>query len=445
MPTRLAGCLFIAFFSNLSVAVPTILGQSLSSLDRENGRMMARLVHKDIEENFFDTTFNNLELKKRFQEVDERLQTAESWGEIFRIIAQATLDLNDSHTIFLPPSRATKVDHGWEWQAVGDSVYVVFVEEGSDAASKGLKPGDRLITVNGIPAERNSLFTLSYLFYTLEPQPGFRLTIENAIGETHEFVVMGEAKRGPRVMDLTGKLSTFGIHDVIVEAENRRVSKKNDFHPLNEQTLYCKMKQFQSDEDDVEKIVDEASDYKNFILDLRGNPGGTVLALKHLVGRLFTERVLIHTARTREGRDTVFSVENTDDKYNGKLIVLVDQQSASASEAAARVIQLEKRGTIIGDRTSGSLTAANIFTHHIGIDRVSWFGTIVGIGELTMSDGHKIESVGVTPDELVLPTRLDIASGRDPVLSRAAKHFDIDLDPLDASKISEIGWSRKDR
>lgn len=54
---------------------------------------------------------------------------------------------------------------------------------------------------------------------------------------------------------------------------------------------------------------------------------------------------------------------------------------------------------------------------------MAFFGTSITVADLQMSDGGRLENVGVTPDETVLPTGADLAAGRDPVLARAITLF----------------------
>lgn len=88
--------------------------------------------------------------------------------------------------------------------------------------------------------------------------------------------------------------------------------------------------------------------------DLRGNPGGSVDTLSYLVGGLFDREVKI---ADRIGRkDTKPEIaQPLRNPFAGKVVVLVDAESASASELFARIVQLEKRGTVIADHWSGSV------------------------------------------------------------------------------------------
>jgi C-terminal processing protease CtpA/Prc len=54
-----------------------------------------------------------------------------------------------------------------------------------------------------------------------------------------------------------------------------------------------------------------------------------------------------------------------------------------------------------------------------GSGSVAFYGASITVGDQRMSDGFSLEKVGVTPDEVLLPTAEDLAAGRDPVLARA--------------------------
>ena len=115
--------------------------------------------------------------------------------------------------------------------------------------------------------------------------------------------------------------------------------------------------------------------------------------------------------------------------FNGKLVVLVDSGSASAAELLSRVVQLEHRGTVIGDKTAGAVMEARMYPDSQGADVKIFYGFEVTDANLMMSDGKSLEKTGVTPDEVLLPTGADLAAGRDVVLARAAELVGVKLDP----------------
>jgi C-terminal processing protease CtpA/Prc len=104
------------------------------------------------------------------------------------------------------------------------------------------------------------------------------------------------------------------------------------------------------------------------------------------------------------------------------------------------VVQLEHRGTVIGDRTSGKVMEALEIGDSQGADIRIFYGFSVTEANLIMSDGKSLEKTGVTPDELLLPTGADIAAGRDPVLSHAAELAGVKLDPVAAGKMFPFEW-----
>ena len=120
--------------------------------------------------------------------------------------------------------------------------------------------------------------------------------------------------------------------------------------------------------------------------------------------------------------------------------MLVDARSASASEILARVVQLEHRGTVIGDKSAGRVMEAKHYRESTGVSMGPVFGFSVTDANLIMADGKSLEGTGVVPDEILLPTKEDLAAGRDPVLTRAAELAGSKLDPDAAGKLFPFEW-----
>jgi carboxyl-terminal processing protease len=184
----------------------------------------------------------------------------------------------------------------------------------------------------------------------------------------------------------------------------------------------------------VETAMRKARDYQALVLDLRGNGGGSVEALRELVSRTFDREVLIATEKRRD-KDTREFAKPKRASFAGRLIVLVDSRSASAAEMFARIVQIEKRGRVLGDFTAGAVMTSRVFPHKAGFETVAFYATSITIGDVRMSDGASLEKVGVEPDEIVLPTPADLAAGRDPALASAITMAGGVLTPEEAGRL----------
>ncbi len=83
---------------------------------------------------------------------------------------------------------------------------------------------------------------------------------------------------------------------------------------------------------------------------------------------------------------------------------------------------------------------SRIYPHQIGLDTVVFYAVSVTDADLIMADGKSLENVGVTPDEILLPTADDLRSQKDSVLSRAIAMAGAALDPVEAGKLFPFKW-----
>ena len=180
---------------------------------------------------------------------------------------------------------------------------------------------------------------------------------------------------------------------------------------------------------------------KTLILDLRDNGGGSVDVLKRLIGYFFDKEIKIGDQKMRKETKPLVA-KSQGDGFKGDLIVLVNRSSASASEIFSRIIQMEKRGKILGDKTAGAVMESKFYEMDSGFGNNLYFGASVTVADLVMPDGKSLEKVGVTPDELVLPTGLDLAESKDPVLAYAAKLAGVELAPEKAGAFFPFEWPK---
>ena len=202
------------------------------------------------------------------------------------------------------------------------------------------------------------------------------------------------------------------------------------------------MPEFDLAENKVDEMMSKVRNRKALILDLRGNPGGDEITLLRLISHFFDKDLTIGEIQRRKEKKPLISKKRSDKPFSGQLIVLVDSQSASSAEIFARVMQLEKRATVIGDQTAGAVMRSRLYSHQLGVDIVVPYGASITDANLLMTDGKSLEGAGVTPDDLRLPTPEDLALRRDPILAHAASLVGLKLDPTKAAALFPVLWSK---
>ncbi len=403
---------------------------------------MLNAIKDDLKKNYYDSTFHGIDLDARFKAADEMIRQATSLGQVFGIIAQAANSLNDSHVYFVPPPQTLHADYGYKMKMIGDQCYVVAVKPGSNAESAGLKVGDQILRIGVITPTRENFEKLHYLFYILRPQPGMRLVVQSPGAALRTLDVLAKVRQEKRTLNFTDSDDGRDIWDYIRELQTEDRLLRNRYYEFGDDLLIWKMPQFDLPDKEIDSMMDRIRRRKALILDLRGNPGGSVETLKRMIGYFFDHDIKIADLKGRKEEKPLTAKSKGDRAFAGKLVVLVDSESGSAAELFARVMQLEKRGTVIGDRTAGAVMEAKPIVHEIGMDIKVFYGDVVTVNDMIMSDGKSLEKVGVTPDELILPTGTALAANRDPVISHAAQLLGFKIDAEKAGALFPTEWKK---
>jgi carboxyl-terminal processing protease len=422
-------------------ATGTARAQTLDSY-RAQGQIMLDVIKADIKKNYYDPAFHGVDLDAIFEEGRQQLKQAKTLGQINAIIGQVVMRLNDSHTFFIPPRTPLRIDHGWQMQMIGDKCYVVAVKPGSDAEAKGLRPGDRILTLEGYTFTRADLWKLQYVLYFLSPRQGMKLYVEKPDGKRMPLEIAAQVKEGKRIIDLRGVNVSNDLGDLIREAETEARLHEHRGQDFESGHFIWKMPAFDLAPRKVDEVMERARKRKALILDLRGNTGGAEETMLRLIGNLFDHDVTIGELKRRKETRPLVAKSRGESAFKGELVVLVDSDSGSAAEVLARVVQLEKRGKVIGDRTSGLVMRSRQYEHEVGTGYVVPYGTSVTDADIVMSDGQSLEHTGVTPDELLLPKATELASQQDPVLARAGELVGLKLTPEKAGSLFPVQWRK---
>lgn len=409
--------LSVLFAADVAVRAQQPAQRTIKRDERDMVEAMLTKIHEALKADYYDPSFHGLNVDARYKEYDDRIKKAETLGGALRVVAAYLSGLNDSHTFFVPPARNNVADYGFRMQMVGEICYVTDVRPGSDAEQK-IHPGDEIVSLDGYAVGRIDFSQLGYYRREIATKPVTEMTVRSPTGEMRKVLITTKYTK---------------LEEETAPHRRQRFVERGD-------VLFWKMPTFVAEDSEIDRMIGVARAHKTLILDLRGNPGGYLPILLRLVGSMMNHDVTIGTRVMRKGQKAEVAKSRPKNLFPGNLIVLVDSASGSAAEVFARVMQLEHRGTVVGDRSSGSVMESLFHRFEYYSGGAVFYGAFITSADLLMGDGKTLEKVGVTPDVLLLQSAAQLAAGEDPVLVKAAQLAGVDLDPAEAGKLFPFEW-----
>ncbi|OLE67375.1 MAG: hypothetical protein AUG09_02775 [Acidobacteria bacterium 13_1_20CM_2_68_7] len=203
----------------------------LSRFEKERGRMMLGIIRKDLDKYYYDESFHGVKLDEVFKEASGKIDQAQSLSRLLGVISLPLLELDDSHTFFIPPERSARFQFGWQMQAIGDRCYVTSVQEGSDAQAKGLKQGDRVISVNDREPVRENLWAITYAHRVLAPRTTLPMVVQSPGEEPRRIEVAAKIQERKRIRRSD---SPFDLGDQIREFEDEAYLTRHRFEEVED-------------------------------------------------------------------------------------------------------------------------------------------------------------------------------------------------------------------
>jgi len=407
----------------------------MSGYERGQVHDMLHTISADIKKHYYDPSMHGVNWDEVMKEADGKIAQATTMNRGLSIIAGALDKLDDSHVFFAPPPRPYKHDYGIQMKMIGDRCFITRVRPGSDGEAKGVKPGDEILELNGYPPTRDTLNKMVYVYWVLRPQPGLMLLLRSPDGKERKVGVAAKVRELKRLLDFRGEDGGGDIWDWILDEQNWERREATRFRFVGSDVMILKIPIFFLSESETDGAFDQARTKKAMIVDLRGNHGGDEDMLKRALGNVMEGEVKIGDRKSRKESKPLMTKPRGRNAFSGKLIVLVDSESASASELFARMVQIEKRGIVLGDRSAGAVMEAKHYGYDLGAGRVLFFGASITEADIIMTDGKSLEHTGVVPDEMVIPSAEDMAAGRDPVLAHAVELCGAKVTPEEAGKL----------
>lgn len=159
---------------------------------------------------------------------------------------------------------------------------------------------------------------------------------------------------------------------------------------------------------DVLKILDEKK-ITNIILDLRNNPGGYLYSAIDIAKMIVPKGVIVKTIYRQSEKDETIYSDLVNPKY--KFAVLVNENTASASEVLASAMQESKVAKVIGETTYGKAVIQDIFSVR-GYESFK-----ITTGRYLTRNGNEINKKGIEPDEYVINTTEVIDVSKYPLIN----------------------------
>ncbi len=326
-------------------------------------------------------------LKQSFLDKEKMEDNTMVYGAISGMVSS----LGDPYTVFLPPkeNKSTNDDLNGEFGGVGiqlgykdKNLAVMAPLARTPAEAAGIRAGDLILKIvdkeKGVDKDTTGI--------SLEEAVSL---IRGKVGTEVTLTLYREGIKG-----------TFGVtlkrDNIVVPSMELEWIKKD-----GKSVAWIKLNKFSEQTytdwpETVDKIISEknklGSNYGGIILDLRNNPGGYLQA-SVLVASDFLSQGVVVTQKSSDGKEEVYKVDTSKGNLvNDKLVVLINEGSASASEILAGALKDYNRAKLVGVKSFGKGTVQS------PLDFADGSGLHVTIAKWLLPNGNNIHGVGINPD-----------------------------------------------
>ena len=247
----------------------------------------------------------------------------------------------DPHSVYVPKKEVRRMNEplegnfdgiGVQFQIMKDTIVVVEPIKGGPSERVGIRAGDKIIRIDDSVAV-GKICTNAWVFKKLRGKKGTRVSVDIRRGRQEE------------PLHFTITRDKIPIHCV------------ESYFMVDKETGYIQLERFaQQTLAEFRQALEElqAQGMKNLIFDLRDNTGGYLQAAIDMVGEFMgKDKLAVYTQNNQTGNRMNYQTQNRGSFVEGRLVILINEYSASASEIVSGAVQDYDRGIIIGRRSFG--------------------------------------------------------------------------------------------
>ena len=315
---------------------PFIIGLSIAAGIFIGGRMS----FTDTSDRLFTSNSKKDKLNRLIDYIDYEYVDEVNTDSIVDVTVNSILDNLDPHSTYIPKEDLQRVTENMKGDFVGigvsfytykDTVTVIRPLEGGPSIKAGIKGGDRIIMANGEPIYGNN-WSNEAVVNRLKGEKGSRVNL----------VIYRPG--APELLEFKIKRNDVPIKSMdasYMMAEGLGYIKLNRFA----ESTYNEFKV------GLDALIDQGA--TKLILDLRDNPGGFLGIAERIADEFLEDDKLILFTKNKKGKVERSYASSKGDFEDGEIFVLIDENSASASEIIAGALQDNDKGTIVGRRSYG--------------------------------------------------------------------------------------------
>jgi carboxyl-terminal processing protease len=390
-------------------STPEPVNSPTSTTTQESPKALVDEVWQKVERQYIDGKFNSQDWNALRQRYLNR--SYGSYEEAYQAIREMLNLLDDPYTRFIDPVQYKNLQRtsdnvagiGLQITNDQDTQLVTIIEpiQNSPAQKAGLLPKDIIATIDGKPVDRKTVTEVVKLLQ----------------GKVGTSITLGIIRNG-QPLSFRVQRAKIEIYSVQYRAEETAIGRVG----------YIRLFEFSSKSAEEMKAAIESLEKQNvkgYVLDLRSNPGGLFQASIDIT-RMWLDRGIIVSTINRDGIQDQKQANHTA-LTQKPLVILVNENSASASEIVAAALQENKRATLVGTMTFGSNSIQ--FIHALQ----NRSGLAVTIIKWLTPTGRDINHKGLNPDVV-----LELTDRQDQDLVRDRNKMGTAADPQFAKALEML-------